>query len=143
VSSVLDRAETPIGRRRQRWKRSIYGSFGVGIVALLVGVGLGFDLVGAIGYFLGVTVGGALCLYACLLGSVTISDERFADIERRASHYTLMGLAYTGLATFPALFVLEAAGEFEFSQPLDTVLLTFSALFLLWGAVYTTLRIRS
>ncbi|WP_144060687.1 hypothetical protein [Salinarchaeum sp. Harcht-Bsk1] len=140
---MIDRPETPVGRRRQRWRVAIYGSFTVGIVALLAGVGIGFDLVGAIGYFLGVTVGGALCVYACVLGSVTISDERFAAIERRASHYTLLGLAYAGLATFPALFVLEAAGRFAFSEALETLLFAFSALFLVWGAVYTALRIRS
>jgi energy-converting hydrogenase Eha subunit B len=140
---VIDKPETPIGRRRRGWRLAIYGSFSLGIVALPVGLGAGFDLAGAIGYFLGVTAGGVLCLYACFLGSVTISDERFADIQRRASHYTMMGLAYAALAIFPALFVLEAAGHFSFSQPLDAALLAFSGLFLLWGAVYSVLRLRS
>jgi len=143
VFLVIDRPETQVGRRRQRWKQAIYGSFTVGIAALLVGVGIGFELVGTIGYFVGVTAGAALCLYACFVGSVTISDERFSAIERRASHYTLMGLAYAGIATFPALFVLEAAGHFEFSQTQDTLLLALSALYLVWGAVYTALRIRA
>lgn len=140
---MFERADTAVGRRRQRWKLAIYGSFGVGIAALLVGSATGFDLIGAIGYLLGVTAGAVLYLYACFLGSVTISDERFADIERRASHYTVRGLAYAGLAIFPALFVLEAAGRFELGQTLDTVLYTVSGFFLLWGTVYTALRIRS
>jgi hypothetical protein len=108
VVGVIDRPETGVGRRRFRWKTAIYGSYSFGIVTMLVATTLGFDLVGAIAYFLGVAVGTLACGYACFLGDVTISDERFAAIERRASHYTLMGLAYVGIAVFPGLFVLEA-----------------------------------
>jgi predicted transporter len=143
VVGVIDRPETGVGRRRFRWKTAIYGSYSFGIVTMLVATTLGFDLVGAIAYFLGVAVGTLACGYACFLGDVTISDERFAAIERRASHYTLMGLAYVGIAVFPGLFVLEAADRFEFGPSLELLLFAFSGLFLLWGGVYTVLRWRS
>lgn len=140
---MIDRPQTDVGRRRFRWKATIYGSYTVGIVAMLVAVSLGYDLVGAVVYFLGVCVGTLACGYACFLGDVTISDERFAAIERRASHYTLMGLAYVGIAVFPGLIVLEAAGRFQFGPFLELLLFAFSGLFLLWGGVYTLLRWRS
>lgn len=142
VGSVIDRPETEVGRRRFRWKSVIYGTFALGIAGLFVGTSVGYDLAGAVVYFLGVTAGAGLCLYACTVGSLTFRDERTAAIERRASHYTIAGLAYLGLAIFPALFVLEAAGRFTFGPTLEAVLYGFSGLFIVWGAVFTVLRLR-
>lgn len=135
--------ETAVGRQRRRWRVAIYGSFVVGILGMIVGVELGYDLLGTIVYLVGVAGGAAICLYACYVSSVTIRDERFASIERRASHVTLMALVYASLALFPPLFVLEAAGRFEFGPALEQLLFTVSGLFLVWGAVYTVLRFRS
>lgn len=140
---MIDRPQTEVGRRRFRWKLVIYGSFGVGIVTMVVASALGHDLVGAVAYFVGVAVGSLACVYACFLGDVTIGDERHDAIERRASHYTVMGLAYVGIAVFPTLIVLEAAGEFQLGPPLEFALYGLSGLFLLWGGVYTVLRWRS
>lgn len=52
-------------------------------------------------------------------------------------------VVYLGLATFPVLFVLEAAGAFTFGPVLTGVLYSFSALGLTWGAYYTVLDRRT
>lgn len=135
--------QTEVGLRRRRWRIAIYGAFTVGVLGLLVGVNVGRDLAGALVYLGGVAVGSACCLYACYWDDLTLRDERFAAIERRASHYTVSLIAYVGIATFPLLFVLEAADEFTFGPALEAALYAASALFVLWSVVYVALRIRS
>lgn len=130
-------------RRRRRWKVALGAPFVLGILALLSGLLLGYELAGTIGYLLGLVLGTAACGAFKLRGEVTLYDERFDAIAKEASHYTYLTAAYLGLAVFPLLFVLEAAGEFTFDPLARGVLYSFSALGLTWGAYYTVLKRRS
>lgn len=129
--------------RRRRWKVALFGPYVAGILALLLGLALGYELVGTVGYLLGLVLGTAACGVFKLRGEVTLSDERFDAIAKEASHYTYLTAAFLGLATFPLLLVLEAAGEFTFDPLATGVFYSFSALGLTWGAYYTVLKRRS
>jgi hypothetical protein len=135
--------ETDRVRRRRRWKVVLFGPFVAGILALLLGLALGYELAGTVGYLLGIVLGTVACGVFKLRGEVTLYDERFDAIAKEASHYTYLTAVYLGLATFPLLFVLEAAGEFAFDPLAEGVLYSFSALGLTWGAYYTVLKRRS
>lgn len=111
--------------------------FAIGIAAMLLGIALGYELVGSVVYLAGLVGGTIACGVASRYADVTLYDERFDDVAKRASHYTYLTAVYLGLATFPALFVLDAAGEFAFGPVLTGVLYSFSALGLTWGAYYT------
>jgi len=132
----------PVAARR-RWKRAIQGSYLGGSAAIFGGVALGYDLAGAVLYLLGVVLGTALWAIARFRSPVLLYDERDRRLERRASYWAFMIAAGAGLAGFPPLFVLEAAGYYVIEPPLEGVLYAFSALFLLWGACYGVVRSRA
>lgn len=128
---------------RRRWKRAINGSYLGGAAAIFGGVVLDYQLAGAILYLLGIVVGTAIWAVARFHSPVLLYDERDRRMERRASHRTILTAAAVGLAVFPVTFVLDAAGYYEIRPPLEGALYTFSALFLLWGALYIYERLRS
>lgn len=138
-----DHDRTPEQRRRRRFKRLTYGAYWTGIVAMFAGFLLDRILAGAVLYLAGVVVGSAVFAYARFGTDVMLLDERDRRLERAASHYAVMTVGYVGLAVFPVLFVLSAAGRFEFPPTLAGVLYAVSGLFLLWGAYYTWFRSRS
>lgn len=134
---------TAVGRRRRHWKIATFSPFVIGIVGMVLGIALGYELAGSAVYLAGIVGGTVACGVASRYADVTLYDERFDDVATRASHYTYLTAVYLGLATFPALFVLEAAGEFSFGPVLTGVLYSFSALGLTWGAYYTVLDRRT
>lgn len=140
---MIDRPATDVGRRRQHWKLAIFGPYVLGILGLFVGLLIERQLAGSVLYLAGIVGGTVAGTYACFRADVTVTDERFAALERRASHYTILTVAYVGLAIFPLLFVLDTAGEFAFDPTTEALLYGFSALGLLWSAIYAALRARS
>lgn len=130
-------------RRRRRWKAVRCAPFVAGIVGMFAGLLLGYALVGSVIHLLGIVLGTASCGAAQLFADVTIYDERSDAIARSASHYTYLTAVYPGLAVFPLLFVLDAAGAFSFGPTATGLLYAFSPLGLTWGAYYTGLRRRS
>lgn len=132
-----------VGRRRRRWKIAMGSPFAIGIAGMVLGITLGYELAGSVAYLAGIVGGTIACGAASRFADVTLYDERFDDVATRASHYTYLTAVYLGLAVFPVLFVLEAAGEFSFDPLLTGVLYSFSALGLTWGAYYTVLDRRT
>lgn len=130
-------------RRRRRYKLAIFGPFVGAIVAMFVGIAAGYELVASVLYLAGIVVGSAVLAYVRFATPVMLGDERHLRLERRASHVTITTVGWIGLAVFPVLFVLDAAGRYEFAGVSEGVLFAFSAQFLLWGAVYTVIRLRS
>lgn len=126
-------------QRRRRHKWLLYGSLGAGIVGLLIGFSLDQYLVGVLVYWAG---------FAGMLGvwqfsPVTLYDERDAAIERKASDYTLGVFAIAGVLAIPGLVALEANGALTLPAAFDGVALTFVAVFVVFGVIYTALRHRA
>lgn len=139
----MSQPETDPVDTRRRWKRAIQGCFVAGSVAIFLGVLLGQDLVGAVLYLLGVLLGSGLWIVARFRSPVLLYDERDRRIDGRASHWTVMIAGAAGIAVFPPLFVIEAAGYYAMEPPVEGILYALSALFLLWGVCYGVLRSRS
>ena len=120
-------------RKRRRYNRIVFGFYAVGIVALLAGLQFGYELVGSVGYLLGIVGGVASGAYARRRADVRMTDERDRHLARRAGYLTMLLVATGTLAVFPVLFVLDAAGVFTFTPVLEGVLYTVSGIGLLWG----------
>lgn len=138
----MSELETDLAETRRRWKLAIYASYGVGALAIVVGVVVERQLAGAIAYLLGIVLGTAFWAIARFYSPVLLYDERDLRAERRASHRAILTTAAVGLAVFPVLFVLDAAGYYEIQPPLEGALYAVSALFLLWGVLYVVDRVR-
>lgn len=119
---------------RRRYNRIVAGFYAVGIGGFFLGMFLGYDLVGAVVYLLGVIGGIGSSVYARRLSPVTMTDERDERFVQRASYLTMMIVAAFTLAVFPVLFVFDAAGTFTFSPLLTGVLYTVGAIGLLFLA---------
>ncbi len=118
------------------------GILAVGIVSLLVGIRIDQYLAGLVMYAAAIVVGFAMLLYVRSHSSMSIQDEREAELERRASHVTFQLFGYVGLFVFVALFLLDAAGQYPLGATAETLLYAYAAISLSWGAVYLWLRYR-
>ena len=123
-------------KRRQRYKRLAFGSLVVGIAGLLVASYLDQVLVGVFIYWLGFV--GMLGVWQ--FSPVTLYDERDTAIERKASDYTLGVFAIAGVLAIPGLVALEAEGILTLPAAFDGIAVTFVAVFVLFGVIYTVLR---
>lgn len=124
-------------RTRTVYERVVYAIFGVAVVALLTGLAVGQQLVGATIYLVGVWLGAGLAVLIPELSEVQFHDERDAAIYRRASG-AMMGVAFVvGLSLVPPLYVLDAAGTVTISPTMWGGIYVISALYLCWGAAYT------
>lgn len=121
-------------RKRKQYYRVVNGFYAVGVVSLLLGLFLGFELIGSVVYLLGIVGGATSSVYLKRRASVAITDERDERLVQRASYLTVTIFAGVALAVFPVLFVLQAAGHYEFTPVVEGVLYAVSALGLLWGA---------
>lgn len=140
-TSTADR--TPAERTRTRYRRIVYGLYAVGIVGLAAGFVLDRELVGSSVYVVGVWSGLLAELWIRRGSSVTFVDERDLELVRRASSYTIGAMAVVGLAVFPVLFVLDAAGRYTMGPTVAGALYVFSAVGLTVGAFCVALQLRS
>lgn len=132
--SIMTTNATSTERKRKQYYRVVNGFYAVGIVSLLLGLFLGFELIGSVGYLLGIVGGATSGVYLKWTTSVTIVDERDERLVQRGSYLTIVIFAGVALAVFPVLFVLASAGYYEFTPVVEGVLYAVSALGLLWGA---------
>jgi len=125
-------------QRIRFYRRLLYGFLAVGVVGFLVVETLGYPLVAVALYW-----GGLLGMLGVKFGtSVQLFDERDRALERRASNLTLYLVGGALIIAAPAVFALEATGRYEVSPAVSGALLGFSAMFLLFGAVYLAVRYR-
>jgi uncharacterized membrane protein len=116
----------------------MYGSILVGVAGFVGGGELGYPLVGLAVYWAGV-----LGFVAIWKGtSVQLFDERDAALDRRASHVTLQIAGAVGILTMTTLVVLENATAVMVGERVWGGFLALSALFVLYGVVYTVIRYR-
>ena len=121
---------------RQTYRRLVYGIVGIAVLGLFVGIALGQHFAGAVVYLLGTWIGGAITVAAPRLSARTLQDERDYELHNRASGLVFRITMVLGLSVLPALYVLDAGGQFEISGAVSGVVLTLSALFLLYGICY-------
>ena len=131
---------TATERARRRYNRIVYGFFAVGIVAMLLGLQFGYELIGSIVYLLGIVGGVGSSTLLKRRTSAPITDERDQQLTMQTSHLAMRIITAVTLAVFPVLFVLDAAGTFEFTPLLEGVLYTVSAIGLLWGLCYGAVK---
>ncbi len=121
---------------RRTYKRLVYGIVAVAVLGLFVGIALDRYFVGAVVYLLGAWIGGTIAVVAPRLSDRTLQDERDYELHNHASGLALRVTMVLGLSVIPALYVLEAGGQFEISGAVSGMVLTLSALFLLYGICY-------
>jgi uncharacterized membrane protein len=127
------RSETPDPLvRRRRYRRLMYLAVIAGVIGFVGASELGYPIVGVATYWLGI-----LAFVGIWKGtSVSVQDERDCDLERRASHVTLLASGFVGILVFPALVALEAATSFTPPAFVDTALGVLVALYATFGVAY-------
>jgi len=91
---------------RKRYKRIAYGSLGVGIAALWIGIATDRFALGVLLYWAGGLGMGLVQRFS----PVALYDERDTTIERKASQNTMNVFAYVFVLGAPGGLVLEESG---------------------------------
>jgi hypothetical protein len=117
--------------------------YGVGIAALFAGMALDQTLAGLVVYSAAVVAGIGMTVRAESDESMTLTDEREAQLARRASHLTFWGFGYLGLFGFVALFFLDATGTYAFPAAAEPLLLAYPVLVFTWAGIYGALKYRT
>lgn len=125
---------------RQTYSRLVYGIAALAVLGLFAGMAIDRHFVGAIVYLLGTWTAGAITVAAPRLSDRTLQDERDYELHNRASGLLVGITMVLGLSVLPALYVLDAGGQFEISGAVAGVVLTLSALFLLYGICYGVVK---
>ncbi|WP_256301893.1 DUF2178 domain-containing protein [Haloarchaeobius salinus] len=121
---------------RQRYRGFVYGIGGLAILGLLAGFVVDQHFAGALVYLLGAWIAGGIAVLAPMWSEATLQDERDWELHNRASGI-LIGISMVlGLSILPVLYVLEAGNHLEITGVVSGVVLTFSALFLLYGVCF-------
>ncbi|WP_309484932.1 DUF2178 domain-containing protein [Halorhabdus salina] len=112
-------------------------------MALLAGIALDQHVLGAVVYLVGAWIGGGIAVLAPRWSDRTLQDERDYELHNRASGL-LVGLAMGfGLSVLPVLYVLDAGGTVEITGIVSGVVITLSALFLLYGVCFGIVKRRT
>lgn len=137
---MSDHEPTGTGRlaKVRRYRRLMFACIGVGVAGFLVAVEFDYPFVG-----LGVYWVGILAFLAVWKGTtVTLYDERDLDLERRASLLTLQIAGVVGLLAMTALVVADQLPSVDVPERVVGGFLAVSALFVVYGVVYTVVRYR-
>ena len=121
---------------RQRYRGLVYGIGGLAILGLLIGIVFDQYFAGALVYMLGAWTSGGIAVLAPMWSEVTLQDERDWELHNRASGILIGITMVVGLSVLPALYVLEAGNHLEITGVVSGMILTFSALFLLYGVCF-------
>jgi hypothetical protein len=126
--------------RGQRYNRIIMAVFAVGIVSFFAGMLLDRTFVGLVVYAVTCLGGIATLLYLQFASSVQLSDEREQQLHERASGTAIMIATYVGLPVVIGFYLLDTLGYYAIPPVVWGGIYAYSALFLLWGVVYTVVR---
>lgn len=128
---------------RQTYRRLVYGIAGIAVLGLFAGIILDQHFLGAIIYLVGVWIGGGIAVLAPRVSDTTLQDERDSELHNRASGLLVGVTMVLGLSVLPVLYVLDAGGYFDVTGTLSGIVLTLSALFLLYGVCYGVAKRRT
>ncbi|OLZ39313.1 hypothetical protein A6E15_18120 [Natrinema saccharevitans] len=130
---MVEHALTADGLTRQKYRGLVYGVGGLAILGLLAGFVLDQHFAGTIIYLLGAWTAGGIAVLAPVWSKATLQDERDWELHNRASGILVGITMVIGLSMFPALYVLDAGSYIEITGPVSGIVVTLSALFLLYG----------
>jgi len=116
----------------RRYRLAMYAVVVLGSSAFVALSWVELPIIGVGAYWLGVVAFVAIWR----LTDIQLFDERDYELERRASHRTLLVVAAALVLVGPALVVLEEATGFTEPVWVDTVLYTLAAQFGVFGLVY-------
>ncbi|WP_049924412.1 hypothetical protein [Halopiger djelfimassiliensis] len=114
-------------------------SYGIGIVALVVGLVFGRPVIGLGAYVGGFALGAAIPS----LTSRPVYDERDDELAARANELVLSVLGFGGFAAFVSLWILSFLGRFTWRPELLAVFWAWCAFWLFWGSTDTYVRLRA
>ncbi|AAG19011.1 MULTISPECIES: DUF2178 domain-containing protein [Halobacterium] len=137
---MSDRGSTGTGRlaKVRRYRRLMYACIGVGVGGFIVAAEFDYPLAGLVVYWAGIL--GSLAVWKGT--SVTLYDERDLDLERRASLLTLQIAGVVGLLAMTTHVVVDQMPSVDVPEEFVGGFLTISALFIVYGVVYTAIRYR-
>ena len=110
-------------------------------VVFLAGMWIGRDTAGFVG-FVALFVVGLVADFAVRRSSVTVYDERYDELTRRASASVFSLFGGGGFVVFVCLMAAEFAGVYEMGVVVESLFLTWSAFVLTWGVFYTYYKYR-
>ncbi|PSQ46093.1 hypothetical protein BRD15_09915 [Halobacteriales archaeon SW_6_65_15] len=120
------------------YRRLMFGCILGGVAAALGLRHLGYPVLGEAIYWVGI-----LGFFAVWQGtSLTLFDERDVELERRASHLTLLVVGAVGVLTASAARMLPRFTDYAPPSELTGAFYAFAFLFGTFGVVYLWLRYR-
>ena len=124
-----------------RYSGETYGRLLGGIylsaaVVFLLGIFLGYPEVGFVG-FVALFVVGLVADFAVKRSSVTVYDERYDELTKRASASVFSVFGGGGFVVFVSLMAAEFAGVYEMGRLVETLFIAWSVVVLTWGGFYT------
>jgi uncharacterized membrane protein len=105
-------------------------------VVFLIGIFLGYPEVGFVG-FVALFVVGLVADFAVKRSSVTVYDERYDELTKRASASVFSVFGGGGFVVFVSLMAAEFAGVYEMGRLVETLFIAWSVVVLTWGGFYT------
>jgi undecaprenyl pyrophosphate phosphatase UppP len=131
------------GLTRKTYRRLVYGTVGIGILGLLVGIAIDQNLAGTVIYMLGAWIGGGIAFLAPRVSDTRLQDERDYELHNRASGFAMGITMIVGLGLIPPVYVLDAGGYITITETVSGGILVASALFLLYGLCFGIVKRRN
>jgi uncharacterized membrane protein len=92
--------------------------------------------------FVALFVVGLVADFAVRRSSVTVYDERYDELTKRASAAVFSLFGGGGFVVFVSLMAAEFAGLYEMGTYVETLFITWSVVVLTWGGFYTYYKYR-
>ncbi|QZP38809.1 DUF2178 domain-containing protein [Halobaculum magnesiiphilum] len=132
VGSQSGSGGTPTVSTRRRYRRLLFGSVGVGVIANVALRLLSYPVAAEAAYWVGIL--GFLAVWQ--FSPVTLFDERDAELERRASTVTLVVAAVVLVLGASGARTLSALNLYDAPPFLSGVLYGYVGLFVVFAVAY-------
>lgn len=133
IRSAADRFDV----EKRTYERLVWGLVAIGCLGLVGGMLANEHLAGTATYLVAVWIGVAIAFGLPRVSDRTLYDERDRALHDRASGLAIVITFVAGLAVVPALYVLDAGGQFAITPTAWGAIYLLSALGLLYGACFT------
>ena len=139
---VTQKSDGMLGRYSgETYGRLLGGIYLSAAVVFFIGMWLDRTRAGFVG-FVALFVLGLVADFAVRRSSVTVYDERYDELTKRASAAVFSLFGGGGFVVFVSLMAAEFAGVYEMGTYVETLFITWSVVVLTWGAFYTYYKYR-